>query len=129
MINLNNKGQTLVLFVLMVPIFIILFVFVIDIGNGWYEKIRLSNTCQMAISYGLDDIDNTSQDDLKELILKNDREVEDVIVSIEDNVIVIKLSKKINSIMGNVLGMDIMDITTTYRGEIINKEKKIERIK
>ncbi len=38
MLTLNNKGQSLVLFVVIMPIILLMFVLVYDIGNAMYEK-------------------------------------------------------------------------------------------
>ena len=41
MLILNNKGQSLVLFVVIMPIILLMFVLVYDIGNAMYEKNKL----------------------------------------------------------------------------------------
>ena len=58
MIRLNNKGQSLVLFIVIIPIILLVFVLVYDIGTAIYEKNRLSNTSYMVIDYALDNIDS-----------------------------------------------------------------------
>ena len=44
MLKINNKGQSLVMFVLIIPIFLLILTLVYDVGNAIYEKDRLSNT-------------------------------------------------------------------------------------
>ena len=57
MFRLNNKGQSLVMFIILIPIFLLIITLVYDVGNALYEKNRLSNTSYMVIEYGLDNID------------------------------------------------------------------------
>ena len=76
MLKLNNKGQSLVLFIMIIPILLLIMVFVYDMGMLLYEKDRLSNIVNMAIDYGLDNKE-VSDEEIRELINKNtDREVE-----------------------------------------------------
>ena len=50
---LNNKGQSLVLFILMIPIFLGIFAFVIDVGNVIYQKNETDNMIEFVLDYGL----------------------------------------------------------------------------
>ena len=49
----NNKGQSLVLFVLMIPILLGIMALVIDVGNAFNQKNNLDNTILFIIEYGL----------------------------------------------------------------------------
>ena len=49
MLKINNKGQSLVMFVLIIPIFLLILTLVYDVGNAIYEKDRLSNTNYLTI--------------------------------------------------------------------------------
>jgi hypothetical protein len=53
MLKINNKGQSLVMFVLIIPIFLLILTLIYDVGNAIYEKDRLSNTNYLTIEYGL----------------------------------------------------------------------------
>ncbi len=54
---MNNKGQTLVLFVLMLPIIIFIMLLVIDVSNMVITKQELNNINKMVLNYGLDIIE------------------------------------------------------------------------
>ena len=58
MIKLNNKGQSLVMFILILPIILLLIVLVVDIGSIMVKKQELDNVNQLTIEYGLDHISN-----------------------------------------------------------------------
>lgn len=129
MMNLNNKGQSLVMFIVIIPILVIILTFVYDIGSAIYEKNSLSNTNYMVMDYGLSNIDNISENDLIDLILKNNKNVNNASVIIEDKSINIKVSKEYRGIFGKVINSKLTEIVSEYNGELVNDKKKIERIK
>ena len=61
MLKINNKGQSLVMFVLIIPIFLLILTLVYDVGNAIYEKDILSNTNYLTIEYGLNNIDTVTE--------------------------------------------------------------------
>ena len=127
--RLNNKGQSLVLFVIFLPIILMIIVLVYDIGNALYEKESIDNTNYMVIEYGLDNISLIDENDLISLIEKNTSGLDkiDVLVDNEKKVVTIKLSKKVKGIMGGTFGFDIMDIKSSYVGKYSDDKKIIER--
>ncbi len=129
MFNLNNKGQSLVLFVILFPIFILVMAMVYDIGNFYYEKERLDNVNYMTIEYGLDEIENINESDLIDLIVRNTSNLSDISVLIDDDVITIRLGINAKGIFSTILNFDSISISSEYKGSIINDEKIIERVK
>lgn len=129
MFKLNNKGQSLVMFVIIIPIIVLIFTLIYDVGNAIYEKNKLSNTCYMVIEYGLDNIDSISEKSLIELVMKNTSNLSYISVVVDSDKIQIKLSKNINGIIGKMFGFNLITANTYYEGKIVNDEKKIERIK
>lgn len=128
MFKLNNKGQSLVMFIIIIPIFLLVVTLVYDVGTAIYEKNRLLNTNYMVIDYGLDNIENVSERELINLIQRNIDNLNYISVSIDDNEIDIILGKDIKGIIGKMFGFDLITANGQYRGTIINGEKKIERI-
>ena len=128
MLKINNKGQSLVMFVLIIPIFLLILTLVYDVGNAIYEKDRLSNTNYLAIKYGLNNIDTATENDLKDLIEQNTSNVKKIYVTIEDNQIEIKIEKDVKSIIGKIFNFNLVEIKSYYKGKIINDKKEIERI-
>ncbi len=129
MLKLNNKGQTLVLFVILIPVFILLLTLVYDVGNAIYEKNRLSNTSYVVISYGLDNIETISESELTNLIRKDIDNLSYIYVSIKDDTIEIELKKKIKGVIGKMFGFDLTEVDSYTKGKKENDKKKIERIK
>ena len=116
MIRLNNKGQSLVMFILIIPIFLLIMTLVYDVGNAIYEKNKLSNVSYMTIQYGLDNIESIDENEL-------------ISVLIENGEIEIKLTKDVKGIIGKMFNFDLITVVSEYHGEIINGKKVIERIK
>lgn len=128
MLNLNNKGQTLVMFVILLPILLFVLTLVYDVGNAIYEKDRLSNTNYMVVEYAIYN-SLVSEDELVELINKNDEDISDITIMMIDNSVTIALTKDIKGIFGKMFGFNLTSVKSEYKGNIIQGEKKIERIK
>ena len=128
MLKINNKGQSLVMFVLIIPIFLLILTLVYDVGNAIYEKDRLSNTNYLTIEYGLNNIDTVTENDLKNLIEQNTSNLKYIYVTIEENQIEIKMEKDAKSIIGKMFNFNLVKIISHYKGKIINNLKEIERI-
>ena len=56
MLKLNNKGQSLVLFVVLLPILLFVIVLVVDVGSIMTSKQDLNNINYMMVDYGLDNM-------------------------------------------------------------------------
>ena len=128
MLNLNNKGQTLVMFVILLPILLFVLTLVYDVGNAIYEKDRLSNTNYMVVEYAICN-SLVSEDELVELINKNDEDISDITIMMIDNSVTIALTKDIKGIFGKMFGFNLTSVKSEYKGNIIQGEKKIERIR
>ena len=53
MSRLNNKGQSLAIFVIFVPVFIMMGTYVVDVSFAKYNERRLDNLNKQVINYGL----------------------------------------------------------------------------
>lgn len=126
---LNNKGQSLVLFILIIPIFLLLFVLVIDVGNMISIRRELDNINYITIDYGLKKIDTVTEEELKEIIKLNEEKVIINLVVIEENKITINLSKQYDGYFLGLLKIKLFNIKSSYRGEIKDYNNVIERIK
>jgi len=126
MINLNNKGQSLVMFVLVIPILLLVFILVIDIGNAFLQKQELDNINYLTIEYGLDNIsDNNIETKLINMINKN-KELNEINVLVDNNKIIITTKKNITGIFAK--NFKLLEIKSSYSGYIENNKKIIERV-
>ena len=123
---MNNKGQSLVLFILIIPILLGIIVLVIDLGSAINEKNKINNTIEMIVEYGLED--NYSKDKIEKLISYNLNESK-YIVDVDDEVITIKVEEYVDGIFSNILDIDGFKIISEYMGYIENEKKVIEKVR
>ncbi len=122
---MNNKGQTLVLFVLILPIIIFIMLLVIDVSNMFITKQELNNINKIVLNYGLDIIEEENIDSkLEELINKN-ISVNEHTIKIENGIIEIEIKK---NIQGIVTKKKIYEVKSTYKGYIEEDKKIISRV-
>ena len=126
----NNKGQSLVLFVLIIPLLLLLFVLAYDIGNMVLQRRTLDNINQIAINYGLSHMDNDSlEDKIKEIINKNDNKIIVINYKVIDNTIYLKTEKSYKGIFLGLLKTKISKVESSYKGYFDKEKKIIERNK
>ena len=126
MFRLNNRGQSLVLFVVIIPIFLFLITVVYGMGNLIYEKDRLSNTVYMAINYYFDN-DNIRESDVSNLIINNEDNIRDIDIVTDDNFIDVMVIKDIKGFSW-LYGFDFSNVEVHYVGKFIDGKKVIERV-
>ena len=121
--KLNNKGQSLVMFVVILPVIIMILMMVVDIGKMVNLKSELDNINYIAISYGLDNIsDDDIQDKIRKLIYKNKLGIDEVKIEIDDGEVDITLVDVILLKESNILR-----VRSSYSGIISDEKKIIER--
>lgn len=125
---LNNRGQTLVLFVMLLPIMLLVMVLVFDIGKSIVEKQKLDNISFMIVSYGIDHSkDDNIEGTLKELVTLNYKDATDVEILVKDDYVSVSLSGKVKGVFGNLVGKSNFKVRSYYIGNI--NDKKIKRVK
>lgn len=103
----NNKGQALIEFVILIPVFMMLILGMLDLGNIMYHKYQLSNDLDYISDLYIENKENDISDyankqDIKYQIKKNNNKVE-IIVS--DS---IKINTPgLNVILGNYYNISV----------------------
>ena len=114
MINkLNNKGQSLVLFVILIPVLVILFFFIFDFSIVMSNKIKLNYISKTSITYAL--VDKLDRNTIIKYIKSNDSDIDIEVFDINDEVN-LKLNMTINSNFGKIVGFSEYKISTNYIG-------------
>lgn len=112
---MNNKGQTLVIFVIILPILLIMLTLVIDLGFMYIEKRNIENNVYDSVEYYLENIGDESIDTkVKKLLNKNIKDIDKLIINEESNYVEIKVSKIRKSIY-SIITNDT-EISVNYRG-------------
>ncbi len=98
---MNNKGQTLVIFIILLPIFCILIGLVFNQCNLSYQKRELKEIANLVCSYA---IQEEKKENIEQLALENDQNISKVEIVRENNSVKIILSKKTTSLYSQLLG-------------------------
>lgn len=121
----NNKGQSLVMFILIIPLILLILGMVIDIGRMILNKTELDNINKLVLDYGLDKIDDNPEEMINELIVKNDKNIEIKRIDISEGKIYLETYKKAEFILFK--DSDIIKVKSAYVGYIKDDKKIIER--
>lgn len=104
---MNKKGQTLILFVIMIPILLGLGAFVVDVSLVISKNVELKEVSKTIIK---DVIDQPNQEKIIDLFTENDIPIEHLKVQIDDERISIQNEYTIDSIFGAIIGIENYDI-------------------
>ena len=118
---MNNKGQTLVIFVIVLPILLIMFTLIIDLGFLYIEKRNISNNVYDSVEYYLENIDDEEvKNDVEKLLNKNVKNIEDIKIKENEEYVEIYLTKTRKSLY-SIITHDTK-ISVNYIGYKENKE-------
>lgn len=118
---MNNKGQTLVLFVALLPFIFMLFVLIFDLAFLSSEKTKLDSIAFSSLKSIV--IQKNDIDLVKDNIKKNDSKIKINIINNNS----ICLSKEIKPIFGGILGYDIFNIKSCLKGNVENNKLIVEK--
>ncbi|MCI6265695.1 MAG: hypothetical protein MR598_02475 [Erysipelotrichaceae bacterium] len=154
---LNNKGQSLVLFILIIPILLGIMTLVLDVGNVLIQKNEMDNQIEFILDYGLtnkieqieqetvsEEAKNELSEDekkdtlseekttelekLKTLLDYNQKNSQNKVIAQEDSIIISSKSY-VKGIFATFFGFNGFEIESEYRGYLDGNIKKIEKIK
>ena len=127
---LNNKGQSLILFVIVIPILLFILILVIDIGKAINLKQELNNINKIALDYGLDKIDDADEVEveLKELVKLNNNEIDKIDIKFDSDKIYLNISCNMDLIFTSLGDLSLFEITSSYVGYIQDDNKRIEKV-
>lgn len=122
---MNNKGQTLIIFIVFIPLFLLLAAFVIDIGYLFEAQSNLEGVSKTIVNEAL--TKNLNEDQIEELFKKNDIDAKNLKVNKTDNEVSISITDYKPSIFGSIIGIKEYKIKTNIRGEYINNKVIIKK--
>lgn len=115
---MNNKGQVLVVFVIIIPVLLLLVTLTVDLGLLYKEKQSINSNTKYAVKYYLDNIDNPNiTEDTKELLNKN---ISDIKISINDTTDYVEIT--VSKVWNSLSIKKDEEIIITYRGIKDNNE-------
>lgn len=127
---MNRKGQVLVMFIILLPIFFIIITLLIDIGNLILTNNEINDVSYMVLEHCLDHLDEEDIiDTSKELLKLNNKELNIESFKIENNKVYLNVSYQVKGIISNIVNIKLFDINNKYEAYIKDDKKIIERIK
>lgn len=117
---MNNKGQTLVMFILVLPLLLIILSLTIDVGLLSLEKKKIENTVKSAMKYELNSSETNMEVSKNRLINTITKSINDIkIKTVEitnDKIIIVSITKEYKGIFSKILKNSIFDIDLTFKG-------------
>ncbi len=123
---MNKRGQTLIIFVMLIPIILTMAALVIDVGLLYYKKNEYTGIVEESIKEYFKDENLTSA---KKTLTLNGVSLDDTEINISDNKITVTLDTKVDSIFGKVIRINDYEIKVSRVGTkdkervIINKKE------
>ena len=131
MSRLSNKGQSLAIFIVFIPLFIMMGTFVVDMAYARYNANSLNETNKMIVRYGLKHIEENPFDDMVHLIYQNDSEIDnyDIKIDILNKTVSVSIDKASRGFFGSLIGKDIYKEKSSYIGYIKDEKIIIDEVK
>ena len=128
--QLNNRGQSLVMFILIIPILLGIMAMVMDIGNVIYNKQDIDNINKIVISYGLTNMDDVNiVREMENLALLNNSDMQ-FVVEINQGQIIVVSTYYVKGVFSKIFATDGYLVRSKYSGYLTDKGKeKIVKIK
>lgn len=101
MIKLNKNGQSLIMFIIFLPVLLMAFALIVDVGVMYHAKIKGNGLMNTAVKENFD---------LKDYFKINDIDIENIETSRNDNGTCVIINYKIDSVFGSLLGYNEYDI-------------------
>lgn len=117
---MNKHGQTLALFVILIPILLLLVAFVVDMGVVINSKVKTKEVAKTIIR---ENFDNFNEEKVKEVFNKNKISTQNLEIIRSDNKINIKNKCEVESIFGAIIGLKSYSIKIDITG--IKENEKI----
>jgi hypothetical protein len=129
MIKLSNRGQSLALFVVFIPFFIMIGVFVVDASFAKYNANRLNEITKMVTRYGINHVDEDPYYEMVDLIYKNDDDIDsyDIKIDAENKMVSVTLDKATEGFFGKIINKEIYKERSSYVGTIKDEKIVIEK--
>lgn len=117
---MNNKGQVLIFFILIIPLLLIGVAYITDNIYIAYHTNQLNQINSLVIKDT--EIQNLNTETVEEYIKKNDSTIEVEFVFVSSEKIEIILKKEIKSLFGSIIGKKSYTLTSKKSVDITNKD-------
>lgn len=104
---MNNKGQVLVIFVIIIPVILLLLTLVVDLGLISIEKRKIDNNTKSATEYYLNNIDDEDVKEKTKVLLNDNLDDIQIIINDNKNNVEITVTKTYKCVFGKILENEI----------------------
>lgn|SRR5574344_766864 len=123
---MNNKGQSTVIFIILIPIILLVLAFIFDNGMIIVENTRFKSTSKTIIKDLLTNSYTNYADEAKKMYEKNKFETDLLDVKYDNGYLTIYNSHSYNSFFGKILGIRSYRCEINYRGHVKDGKVVIE---
>ncbi len=120
---MNNRGQTLVIFIIILPVIILGVAYLVDTGLMYIGRSKLISTCKVIIDKYYEE--NNIEDKIEKYFIDNNIDYRDYKVS-RDNNLKLEVESTIDSIFGNIVGIKEYEIVVKVTGYKDNEKIKFK---
>lgn len=125
---MNKHGQTLIVFVILIPLMLAIAAFVVDIGIVVSNKSHLKEVTEMVIRDNINNLSNENLDNnIKKVFEKNDIEIDNLVINSSNNSLRINNLTKVESIFGSIIGIKEYEIKVDIEGYLENNKVIIKK--
>lgn len=123
--KLNNRGQSLVLFLIILPIIVAVLAYLVDMTLITYEKNKNYQVTKSLIEISLNE--GLDEEEIINLFKKNDVNSSNLVVKLSDQELIVENEYEIDLVFGNIIGIKKYTIKLNIKG--IKEENNISFIK
>lgn len=125
---MNRKGQTLVVFALLLPILLLFMAFVIDTGFILKESTRLNSTTKTILKTTFENRrDGSYREEVEQIFKKNDIPITNLQVIVQEDAVQISNSYYVSSIFGKIIGIKEYEIKTDMKARLVDTDLVIKK--
>lgn len=125
---MNRKGQTLVVFALLLPILLLFMAFVIDTGFILKESTRLNSTTKTILKTTFENRrDGSYREEVEQIFKKNDIPITNLQVIVQEDAVQISNSYYVSSIFGKIIGIKEYEIKNEMNARLVDTDLVIKK--
>lgn len=121
---MNNKGQTLIMFIILIPVFLILTAIIVDVGIIEHSYQKYKGIVDESIK---EFFLNNGTDSLEKTLSYNEIDKENYEIIVEDETVTVLVKSKIDSIFGKLININDYEINVNRVGKIKDGNIIIEK--
>ena len=119
---MNKKGQTLVVFILLIPLFLLVAAFIVDKGYMVYKNIEMKNVTKDIIRIHLNKKE-LKDEEIIDIYKKNDIPTTKLNINIKEDKITISNTYYVDSIFGKIVNLSNYEVSCKVTGFL--KDNKV----